>query len=413
MSHSSLPPGWHQTKLEALQAPGDYTFVGGPFGSDLTTQDYIAEPGVPVIRGTNLGGSESRFVDDGFVFASEAKAASLHRNMAYPGDLIFTQRGTLGQVAVIPIQARFPRYVISQSQMKLTVDSSKADSRFVYYAFRSPKSQAILLSRTQATGVPHINLGILKDFTIPLPPLPEQQRIADILDKAEGIRRKRREAKLLSSDLPLAIFRDTFEGNLTSATTRSLADVAEVVSGVAKGRHLNGQRTREVPYLRVANVQAGYLDLSEIKTIPATEAEIAELTLQRGDVLLTEGGDHDKLGRGALWEHDVKDCIHQNHVFRVRTNRDLLSPTVFVYFLQTERAKGYFLKCAKKTTNLATINMRQLRALPVPVPPPQLQRRFEKELPPARDLIARQTTAGEQADDLFKALVQRAFRGEL
>jgi type I restriction enzyme S subunit len=298
--------------------------------------------------------------------------------------------------------------------MKLTVDSSKVDRRFVYYAFRSPKSQARLLSRTQATGVPHINLGILKDFAIPLPTLPEQKRIADILDKADAIRHKRREARSLSTDLPLAIFRETFKEyfKLTVATS-PLAEVAQVVSGVAKGRKFNGQSVREVPYLRVANVQAGYLDLTEIKTIPATESEIAELTLQHGDVLLTEGGDHDKLGRGALWEHDVKDCIHQNHIFRVRADRDQLSPIFFVHFLQTERAKGYFLRCAKKTTNLASINMRQLRALPVPVPPPRLQKRFEEEIATMRDLIERQATADQQADDLFKSLVQRAFRGEL
>ena len=107
-----MPSGWSLVALDELRAPGDYTFVGGPFGSDLTTADYVSEPGVPVIRGTNLGGKESRFIDEGFVYVTERKAKSLRRNTAYPGDVVFTQRGTLGQVAVIPLPARFESYAI-------------------------------------------------------------------------------------------------------------------------------------------------------------------------------------------------------------------------------------------------------------------------------------------------------------
>lgn len=254
----------------------------------------------------------------------------------------------------------------------------------------------------------------LLGLKIPLPTLADQERIADILDKADAIRRKRQEARNATSDMPLAAFREIFRDYLNSdAAQRLLSDTAEVVSGVAKGRKLNGAETQEVPYLRVANVQAGYLDLSEIKTIPAKDSEVKELALQQGDVVMTEGGDHDKLGRGALWEHDVPNCIHQNHVFRVRTDRQKLLPTFFVYFLQTEVAKGYFLRCAKKTTNLASINMTQLRALPVPQPPLKLQERFHDELTTIRDVIGRQNRAQTDADSLFHSLVQRAFKREL
>lgn len=102
-----VPKGWTLAQLDDVRAEGDYTLVGGPFGSDLTQRDYVSD-GVPVIRGTNLGGTEGRFVDDNFVFVSEHKAQSLRRNIALPGDVLFTQRGTLGQVAVIPKNARLP-----------------------------------------------------------------------------------------------------------------------------------------------------------------------------------------------------------------------------------------------------------------------------------------------------------------
>jgi type I restriction enzyme, S subunit len=206
MNRSDLPDGWAVQELDSLRAEGDYTFVGGPFGSDLTSKDYVQEPGVPVIRGTNLGGNESRFIDDGFVYVSARKAEALRRNMAFPGDVVFTQRGTLGQVAVIPKGARFDRYVISQSQMKLSPDPSKIESRFLYYYFRTPRILDQLLRQTQATGVPHINLGILKRFPVVVPPLPEQRRIAEVLDRAEALRAKRRAALAQLDTLTQSIF---------------------------------------------------------------------------------------------------------------------------------------------------------------------------------------------------------------
>lgn len=290
----------------------------------------------------------------------------------------------------------------------------KVNRGYLLHFLRRPEMVSFASSRTSGANLPRLSPNELAAFRIPLPPLPEQKRIADILDKADSLRRKRQEARLLTQNMPLSAFRETFRDYLNpDAAQYLLSDAAEVVSGVAKGRKLNGAVTRLVPYLRVANVQAGYLDLSEIKTIPAKESEIKDLALQHGDVVMTEGGDHDKLGRGALWEHDVPDCIHQNHVFRVRTDRQKLLPTFFVHYLQTELAKGYFLRCAKKTTNLASINMTQLRALPVPQPPLKLQQRFDDELRTIRDVIDRQNIGQTDADSLFHSLVQRAFKGEL
>src|SRR5205807_2061488 len=101
-SMGELPDGWRLGKLDDIKAPARYSFVGGPFGSNLTRGDYVSEPGVPVIRGTNLGGETCQFVDNNFVYVTEGKADSLLQNLAYPGDLVFTQRGTLGQIVELP-----------------------------------------------------------------------------------------------------------------------------------------------------------------------------------------------------------------------------------------------------------------------------------------------------------------------
>jgi type I restriction enzyme, S subunit len=170
---------WPKVKLDSIKADLRYAFIGGPFGSNLTTRDYVEE-GVPVIRGNNLP-ADRTFLDDDFVFVTEEKADKLQSNTAYPGDVIFTQRGTLGQVGIIPLEAKFSRYVISQSQMKLSVNPEKADARFVYYFFRMPSTVQSVINHVLTSGVPHINLGILKDFEIPLPHTTVQERIVDIL----------------------------------------------------------------------------------------------------------------------------------------------------------------------------------------------------------------------------------------
>lgn len=162
--------------IAALASPKG--LVGGPFGSTLGSRDYT-EAGVPVIRGTNL--DQGRFVGGDFVYVSEAKVRDeLARNVAEPGDLVFTQRGTLGQVAVVG-SGGTKRFVVSQSQMRLRVDPGRADAMFVYYACSTEGFRKQIADHAIATGVPHINLGILSRLTVPLPPLEEQRAIADVL----------------------------------------------------------------------------------------------------------------------------------------------------------------------------------------------------------------------------------------
>lgn len=168
---------WELTKVETIAASSRNALVGGPFGSNLVSKDYT-ESGVPVIRGQNM--SLGRWVSGEFAYVSEEKANQLSPNTARPGDLIFTQRGTLGQVAVVP-EGQFEKYIISQSQMKLTPDTEKCDVMFLYYFFSSPAMQTYMLTNSIQVGVPHTNLSILKSAPVVVPPLPIQREIAHIL----------------------------------------------------------------------------------------------------------------------------------------------------------------------------------------------------------------------------------------
>jgi type I restriction enzyme S subunit len=148
-----------------------------------------------------------------------------------------------------------------------------------------------------------------------------------------------------------------------------LHQVAHVQTGLSKSQNRSGPSVLR-PYLRVANVQDGYLDLAAIKEIEVPASQVERFSLHNGDVLLTEGGDFDKLGRGSIWNGEIPDCVHQNHVFAVRVvNRAVLLPEFLACEIQSSRAKNYFLSCAKQTTNLASINSSQIKELPVLVPP--------------------------------------------
>jgi type I restriction enzyme S subunit len=184
---------WIKVTLDQIKAPIPNAIAMGPFGSRIKTDNFVPE-GVPVIRGGNL--NANRLLDDEFVFLTEEKADELKASNARPGDIVITHRGTIGQVGIIPYGSRYPRYVVSQSQMKLTVDSEKADPYFIFYYLRSPVGQHHLLANTSQVGVPAIAqpTSSLKSIEVMLPPTVDEQRaIAHILgtldDKIELNRR--------------------------------------------------------------------------------------------------------------------------------------------------------------------------------------------------------------------------------
>lgn len=166
---------WETVKLEEI---GD-KFAMGPFGSNIKSDNFVNK-GVPVIRGVNL--NNGKFNDKDFVYLTEEKANELKSSNAFPNDIVFTHRGTLGQVGIIPDKS-YQRYVVSQSQMKMTCNIQKAYPLFIYYFFRSSIGLHKLLSNTSTTGVPAIArpLTSLRSIELELPPLQEQKSIASTL----------------------------------------------------------------------------------------------------------------------------------------------------------------------------------------------------------------------------------------
>jgi type I restriction enzyme S subunit len=208
----------------------------------------------------------------------------------------------------------------------------------------------------------------------------EQAAITHILDTVDTALEHTRIAVDQAKDIDHALLHDLLERGVKPSRSRGqkypshwlvkrVDEVAEVGSGVTLGKDVSGFKSIELPYLRVANVQDGHLDLSTIKTVRVRVDEVDNYRLESGDVLMTEGGDLDKLGRGTIWTGEVQNCLHQNHIFRIRADRAVLEPEFFAYVVESDIAKRYFNRVAKRTTNLASTNKTQVRAFRFPIPP--------------------------------------------
>ena len=174
-----IPEGWSVRSVASIAASQRNAVTGGPFGSKLGTRDYLPS-GVPVLRGGNLklGGG---FDETEVVFVSKEKAQELSGCAAARGDVVITQRGTLGQVGMIPEWSRFTRYVLSQSQMKVTVDQDQITPEYFYAQFRSPEATGRFVAQAMSSGVPHVNLALLREFEFVLPSLPLQVDFSSIV----------------------------------------------------------------------------------------------------------------------------------------------------------------------------------------------------------------------------------------
>lgn len=287
-----------------------------------------------------------------------------------------------------------------------------------YLAFflRSPVFVHHAVKHATGTKMPRFGPRQFLQTPIPVPPLPVQERIVQVLQKSHDIHAKRNRAlELADAILPasfIGMFGDPSNGKATFERV-PLGAIADVRSGVTKGRDLGDKTTTQVPYLRVANVQDGFFDLSEMRTIEALPEDMDKYHLEEGDILVTEGGDPDKLGRGAIWRGQIDGCIHQNHVFRLRTNRNKLAPEYLAALLRTPYAKQYFLSCAKRSSNLASINSTQVKAFLVPLPPVQQQEKFVSAVEQWVQASEHLTLGGKDAGGLFAGVMHNAFTGKL
>jgi type I restriction enzyme S subunit len=247
-------------------------------------------------------------------------------------------------------------------------------------------------------GQKRISEEFVKSYPVDLPSMEDQRRVADYLDLEtaridELIAEQQRQRELIEEHrhAQISVALGARVGGPSSGldgVLRQLPDgweliplraVAVIQSGLTLGKAYDG-KLEERPYLRVANVQSGSLDLAEVSTLEVSAVVASRCGLRDGDVLMTEGGDNDKLGRGTVWRNEIEGCLHQNHIFAVRPRKDRLRPRYLAYLTGSSWGRAYFTATAHQTTNLAATNRTKVGRFPIPLPPPDEQDRILGEL---------------------------------
>ena len=409
-----LPPiEWNQCRL------GDVTVPASTWNPRRDPR-----PSIRYIDVSAISRDELRIVSEATYSADDAPSRA--RKIVEAGDTIFaTVRPTLRRIARIP--ASLDGEIVSTAFCVLRPDLRAIDADFLYLAIQLESVMEGIAAMESGANYPAVRDVDVLDQIVPLPPLPEQRGIAAILNTIRTALLHQAQCEVNATALKRAAIRTLFTRGLRSEVPKEteigpvpeswmivlLNDCAFVQTGVAKGRKLDDSESIRVPYLRVANVQDGHLDLTEIKTIPIRTSEIQRYRLRYDDVVLTEGGDFDKLGRGFIWRSEIPLCIHQNHIFAVRTQRNRLLPEFFAYQAQSPYGKAYFLKVAHKTTNLACINTTKLKAFPALIPTLDEQREIVAILEAIDHKIDLHRRRRAVLEELFKALLHKLMRGEI
>jgi len=394
----AIAPWWHRVKLGQVAR----VINGYPFESSQFTD----EDGVPLIRIRDVtSGSSNTFY----------RGAIPEGYWVEPGDMIVGMDGDFN----LRIWEG-ARGLLNQRVCKIVPNPRVYNAAFLSIVL--PGYLKLINENTPSITVKHLSSRTLQEVPLPFPPLTEQcrimARVETMLARTHRARAELGRVAALAKQLWEATIKRAYEPDASNGwSTATAVELAEIKSGTALGkRHPYGTRLVERPYLRVANVQRGHLNLKEVKSVQVSEAEAERLALRPGDVLMNEGGDRDKLGRGWIWGGEVPGCIHQNHVFRLRLKTDAITP-IFLSRYANYFGQRYFLDEGKQTTNLASISMAKVAALPVPVPPPgraaEIDRHLDAAERRANALAYEAARALALLDHLDATILARAVHGDL
>ncbi|WP_396594353.1 restriction endonuclease subunit S [Brevundimonas sp. R86498] len=356
---SDVPVGWTQTTLGTL---ADIT--RGISWRDENETSEITVGALPVLGIRNV--QQSLKLDETVWLKGLSQKAVASSTVRF-GDILMV--GSNGNPARIgnAVRINVPGvYLYASLLFGIRPDEAQVDAEFLFHMIRSSAVQQAISDTVQgSTGLANLKITVLRDIALSLPPLDEQRRIAAVLRSADEAVSALEASVRAARSLRQATLDDVMRSEASSTEDWPLEAVADVRTGLAKNAGRQGEKV-SLPYLRVANVQDGWIDLTEVKSVDVDPAAVSRYSLRAGDVLLTEGGDYDKLGRGGVWTGEIEPCLHQNHVFAVRPDGKRLSSAFLALLTQSYLGRAYFLSCAKRTTNLASINSSQLKRLPVP-----------------------------------------------
>jgi type I restriction enzyme S subunit len=325
-----------------------------------------------------------------------------------PGDFLLTNSMSFGRPYILATAG-----CIHDGWLVLSPRTKHVDQDYFYHLLGSPIVYAAFERLAAGAVVKNLNSELVRGVRVPLPPLSEQRRIADILDKADAIRRKRKEAIALPADLLRSAFLEMFGDPVTNPKGWPLHSVSDLCENKQYGTAEKANKNREgAPVLRMNNLTySGAIDLAELKWVPLSDAERAKLDLRDGDVLFNRVNSRELVGKTAVWHHG-NGYTFAGYLIRLRMKREVLGDYVAAA-MNMPSMKRVLMRIAKPSINMANISGTDLSRVKIPLPPLTEQRKYRQVCRHVCGWRAHLEEHAHATSALFDSLVQRAFRGEL
>jgi len=376
-----VPSHWANVPIKYMALEKKSLFLDG----DWIESKDISGDEIRYITTGNVG--EGLYKEQGTGFITEEKFKQLDCTEVFEGDILISRlNAPIGRSCIVPNLTS--RIVTSVDNVIFRADA-KYHKQFIVHLFSSKDYFKHTSNLARGATMQRISRGLLGNIRVVIPPYEEQQKVANFLDHETAkidtlIKKQQQLIKLLKEKRQAVISHAVTKGLNPNApmrdsgvewlgevpehwVVRRLKHTSKLQSGIPKGKDLTGKISISVPMLRVANVQDGYFNLEDVHSMEIEPDQLDRFSLEYGDVLMNEGGDNDKLGRGAVWKSEVEPCIHQNHVFAIRPYS--IEPEWLDFMTRASYAKFHFFRVAKQSTNLASISSTNIKETPLVIPP--------------------------------------------
>lgn len=396
----------HYKLSDLLKIGGGYAFKSEDFGDD----------GYPIVRISNI--QDGQVTLDGTARILGSKLGMGKKYPVNPGDILIAMSGaTTGKIGVVPSGFEQPAFQNQRVGNFLIQNGNRLDKIYLRYFLESQEFQVQVQNSMWGAAQPNISGKQLESFEIPLPPLAEQQRIAAILDKADALRAKRRTALAKLDTLLQSTFLHMFGDPVTNPMgweVVKLGDISqELRYGTSAKCHENSQ-SNDLPILRIPNIVGGELDWSDLKFAKINQSEATNLIMKHGDLLFVRSnGNPEYIGRCAVFK-GKKNAAFASYLIRARLDENLLLNPEFVQQVMSfPTYRSFLTRQARTTAGNYNISGSRLKTAPIPKPPKSLQDKFLNSNQKLGFTKRQMLQEAHQLDNLFHALQQRAFKGEL
>ncbi|MEQ1593801.1 MAG: restriction endonuclease subunit S [Casimicrobium sp.] len=328
------------------------------------------------------------------------------REVSY-GDFLLSNSMSFGRPYILRTSG-----CIHDGWLVLRYDKTKLTEDFLYHVLSSDFVYAQFVKFAVGAVVKNLNSDIVKNVSITLPPLPEQRRIAAILDQADALRAKRREALAHLDALTQSIFIEMFGDPATNPKGWPIRKIGELLESASYGTSEKSAAEGQFPVLRMNNItRTGEIDLTDLKYMNLDEDEYDRYLVRTGDVLFNRTNSADLVGKTAIYRH-TETVAYAGYLIRLRANTEN-DPEYLGRFLNSAYAKRMLRGMCKSIIGMANINATEIQAMKIAQPPTSVQREFGKRVRAVEHVKARHRESLAELDTLFASLQHRAFRGEL